>query len=106
MIDQFGQQVTTVSNMLSEDRSYVSVSYAITGDAEVDAIAGCLAVFKSHGLDPFGSKRVIDYLLDRMKPSRPTIGGLMQEYLAPSQGKFSGASIKQISPPDRGGPSS
>lgn len=49
------QQVQTVTNKLSGEKSYMDVRFAITGVAQADLLAGIFAVISSLGeqIDPF-----------------------------------------------------
>lgn len=61
------QPTVTAANILSGDKTFRTVQFAVTGDVELDLIAGVIAVFapEIHPCTSDTNVRVLKYLLDR-----------------------------------------
>jgi len=55
----------TAQNMLSDQKSYLTLNFAIVGDPETDAISGVLAVMERCGLHAREAVRLLEYVKQR-----------------------------------------
>lgn len=97
MSDQ--QATTAAANALSGQKTFRTVSFAITGDAETDIIAGVLAVCSNHGgTTPINGQRlaiIMEYLAKRFTLEHQAWNAWMQSF---PQAQYQTAQKIQASP--------